>query len=392
VLLPPLAIVVAIVGGTDDLGDPAVVDVTIAGGQCSGIVVAPRVVVTAAHCALPGVSLAAPGTVDFGARAPSAQTAAIVDIWIDRGYADDVDHDLAALRLDRDAPATLPIDLAIGIGDAVRLVGYGSSGVADSRGVRRMVSAVVTDVTERHLVVGDAGHTTCIGDSGGAAIDSAGGVVGIVSAGAIGCDAPAQLARPSSEPALAEVIAAWSGPCPADGTCTAGCADPDCDPCGFEGTCALACPSIDLDCPVGGGPGATCTTATDCESRSCVAAPEGADRGAFCSSACEVASDCPSPLDACDGGTCVYRGGTPGIAGAACRSDDDCRAQLCDVTAGVCTVPCGAHGACPAGLSCARVRDTRACTTTGCSTSGSAPGAGMLALGLAMWTRRRRRQ
>ena len=365
-------LVLPIIGGAGDASDPAVVEVVIAGGQCSGVVVAPRVVVTAAHCAKPGPG----GTVG---------AAQIVETWLDRYDDGQVDHDLAALRLDRDlgiAPLALGAPV---LGAPVRLVGFGED-AAGVRGVRRQVAATVSAVEPRSLAAGTAGATTCTGDSGGAAIDASGALVGIVSAGDATCTSASQLVRPDAEPQLAEVIAAWSGACPADGTCTAGCADPDCDPCAFEGHCATGCAAVDLDCPLAGGPGDTCTSATDCESRRCLAAPEQAAL-AFCSAGCAADADCPAPLATCADHACVYAGTTPGLAGAACTEDRACRSGLCDLAAGVCTVPCDGDR-CPEALACAPVRDTRACTRDGgCSAGGEPPLAVLL-----LFVRRRRRR
>ena len=344
-----LWLAVAIIGGAPDAGDPAVVDVIIAGGQCSGVAVAPRVVLTAAHCATPG-----PGG--------TAGDATIVDTWIDRYDDGTTDHDLAALRVDRDLPF---VSIAAPVIGAVRLIGYGLD-EDGARGVKRAVETTITLVNARTLVAGQLGATTCVGDSGGAALDPQGRLVGLISAGDQACTSAAHLVRPDAEPQLAEVIAAWSG-------------TPQ-DACGFEGTCTAACPEVDLDCPLGGGAGDTCAVATDCESRDC------ADR-TFCSAPCTVDADCPSPLGRC-AGHCVYAGATPGIAGAACASDADCRSNLCDLDAAVCTVPCP-DGACPSGLACAPVRDTRACTTPGgCNATGGGP---PLALLLLLLLRSRRR-
>jgi len=329
-----------IVGGSDDAGDPAVVDLEIAGGQCSGVVVAPRVVVTAAHCIANG-----PGT---------AGDAIVVEVWVDRYYDGGVDHDLAALRLDRDAGVT-PLAIAAPQLGAVRLVGFGATAPNGPRGTRHAIETQIIDVAPRSARAGGAGMTTCTGDSGGAAIDPNGALVGVISAGDDTCTAASFLVRPDSEPQLAEVIAAWSA------------ATPPSDPCGFEGTCAADCPMVDLDCPLGGLAGATCTAATGCESRLCI----GDDRGEFCSATCASAADCVAPLDACTAGVCGYAHGTPGIAGARCHADGDCRSGLCDVDAQICTVPCGASDACPTGLACEPVRDQRACTEPGgCAISG----------------------
>ena len=355
-LLAWLLPLLPIVGGTDDTGDPAVVSITIGGGQCSGVVVAPQVVVTAAHCIAPGA-----GTVDVGGA-----TANVTSVWVDRYYTGDVDHDLAALRLDRDANVTA-IPIAAPMLGSVRLVGFGATAPNGPRGTRHTVATQIVEVDLRQARAGGAGATTCTGDSGGAALDDNGALVGVITAGDDSCSVASYLVRPDAEPELREVIAAWSGPCPADGTCVTGCGDPDCDPCAFEGTCGVACPHVDLDCPLGGLSGDTCGVDEDCESRLCA----GDDLGHFCSTPCEVASDCVAPLGACVVNTCAYTTTTPGIAGAACGVDTDCRSRLCDLDAGICTIPCGLADACPAAFSCEPVRDTHACTRAGgCSAAG----------------------
>jgi hypothetical protein len=384
VLLVPA--LVAIIGGTVDTQSTWVVNMTIAGGQCSGVVVAPRVVVTAAHCVVPANGAPNAGTVDFGGT-----TATIVATWVDRQYGGDVAHDLAAVRLDRDAPAVSPWPIGAPLeAQLVTLIGFGATAPGGSRDTRHAVVTQAYDLGARQFWAGSANVTTCTGDSGGAAFgaDPASDgatqfLVGIISAG--DCMRESQLVRPDADADLARVIAAWSGACPADGTCDALCADPDCDACGFNGTCNPGCDVVDLDCPLAGKAGDTCTTALDCESRECL----GDERGRFCSAECTNEDDCPLPLDACTSGTCTYKAGTPGIAGAACATDADCRSGLCDVNAAICTVPCGHGELCPTGLACEPVRDTRACTLgSGCAVGGSTPGP--LVLAIIFMIRRRR--
>ena len=364
-----------IVGGLDDADDPAVVDISIGGGQCSGVVVAPRVVVTAAHCIAPGA-----GTVVV-----ASATLNVVETWVDRYYTGDVDHDLAALRLASDVAVT-PLAIAAPSLGPVTLVGFGATQPNGARGDKHSVATTITEVDPRQARAGGAGMTTCTGDSGGAAIAN-GVLVGIITAGDDSCTAASYLSRPDAEPDLAEVIAAWSGPCPADGVCQTGCNDPDCDPCAFEGTCGPDCAQVDLDCPLGGLAGATCATDDDCESRRCA----GTDLGHFCSSACATATDCASPLSACVDDVCAYAGNTPGIAGAECTVDTDCRSQLCDTNTGICTIPCGSDGSCPANFSCEPVRATTACTTSsGCAAAGGDRGMAIFVLAALAFARSRR--
>ena len=369
-------------GGSPESRFQAIAAVEIAGGRCSGVAIAPRVVMTAAHCAMPGAGRARIGSVDFGDVIPSATTASIVDLWIDRRYDPaQTAFDLALLRLDRDAPATIPIADAteFPVGLPVTIVGYGltSPGDAASYGTRRSISLAtdpsMTSIGTSFTLFGSPAGSTCTGDSGGGVLFVSTGaveLVGVVSSGTELCDGNINVAVAGADPKdVATVLAAWSGPCPADGTCDASCEhDPDCDPCDFEGTCTKDCPTPDLDCTLDGGPGATCVLNAECESRICTPAPEGADRGSFCSAACTTSTDCPAPLDDCANGICVYAAGTPGIPGAACSDDKDCRTLLCDDGTHTCAVQCGPDHSCPVGLLCEPVRNARGCVTeSGCA-------------------------
>ncbi len=353
-----------IVGGSVDPGDPAVVTIAIGGGQCSGVVVAPRVVVTAAHCISPGT-----GTVELG-----GETANVVRTWVDRYYVGDVEHDLAALLLDRDAGIT-PLRIASPVEGPVTLVGFGATVAGGTRGERHAVATQLTDVTARTARAGQAGSTTCTGDSGGAAIDGNGALVGLITAGDATCTAASYLVRPDSEPQLAEVIAAWSSTCGST-----------CDPCSFEGTCATSCPEVDLDCPVGGLAGASCVDATDCESRLCT----GDARGHYCSAACAATADCDAPFSTCTAATCGYQGDPPGIAGAHCATNSECRSGLCDLDAAACTVSCGSDGSCPSGFSCLPVAEQHACTTGGGCSVAEGGGSWLVVAALGFIARRRK--
>jgi len=396
----------AIVGGSADAGDPAVAYVELAGGACSGALIAPTVVLTAAHCAAPAVGLAQPGSVSFGpAVGGFTETIAATQVWVARDWPGDQGADVALVRLASPAAAAplpwhgaaLP-DLT---GRSVRVIGFGRTVAADpaTAGTKRQVTLTVRAVGGADLIAGDAAANTCTGDSGGPVLADLGGgeeIVAVVSSGDPGCAGDARFARLDVQRLLDVALAAWDGPCAQDGACAAGCAplvDPDCDPCGFDGTCAAACPAVDLDCPLGGGPGDACTASPDCEGRLCIAAPD-APWASFCSASCLAAADCPAPLDACDAdGACVYAGGTPGVLGAPCQAAADCRSGLCDTSRGVCAEPCGPGASCPDGFACEPVADGKACTLPdrGCCSTGGAPGLALVGLTLAFVLRRRRR-
>src|SRR6185312_7004237 len=135
-----------------DAGDPAVVAVLhrpIGCGDapaafCSGVLVAPRVVITAAHC----LDQAAPRgdlEVAFGASADGATAViAVADAQMYSGYDPSTgDGDVAALLLADDAPVA-PIAAPTGgvadvaAGGALRAVGFGvTSSTAGDPGVKR---------------------------------------------------------------------------------------------------------------------------------------------------------------------------------------------------------------------------------------------------------------
>lgn len=395
----------AIVGGAPS-DEAAVVRVQVAGEGCSGAVLAPRVVLTAAHC-VAGVD-ASSVLVQVGMTAPWDAELQVDLIWRSRTFTavgDGGGVDVALLHLTADATVT-PLTLWPGrpaAGDEVRAVGFGRTAAerADTAGVRREAELAVVERRGDALRVGEATRTTCRGDSGGPLL-TRGGVVGVISAGAAGCDASALAARVDRvAPQLAEVMAAWDGPCAVDDACDEACApisDPDCDACGYQGVCEGGCAAVDLDCPPGAALGEACVVAWACEERVCAPAPD-APSVAYCSRTCLDDTDCVAPLGRCADGACAFDGDTPGAPGAACADDAECRAGPCDLGAGVCTAPCGADDACPAGLTCGPVGDGRACTvaSAGCGGCGGAPASSSLvvmalaAIALGVGRRPRRR-
>jgi V8-like Glu-specific endopeptidase len=376
------ALLAPIVGGSVDAGDPAVVHVEVAGAICSGALIAPTVVLTAAHCVIPGES----GTVSVGpAEGAFTETASIVDAIAYRYYDGQGTADLGLLRLDAPlspAPLTYRRVLVPAL-DEVRVVGYGRTqpDESGSAGTKHEVTLAVHAMDGPLLVVGTADDNTCTGDSGGPALVDLGDgeeIVAVVSFGDPGCRGDARLARVDLFAGFVDaVVAAWTAIGPLD-------------PCDLDGACTDGCARADLDCPIDGPAGVTCEDALDCDGRRCVAAPEDAS-ARFCSIACDPdadGADCPPPLGRCLDGACVYAGETPGVIGAACDDDDTCRSGICDLHAGSCAAPCGAGGACPDGFTCAPVGAGDACTVPdgGCCSTGGDPG---VALVLLPWLRRR---
>ncbi len=168
---------------------------------CSGTLVAPRVVATAAHCVEKLEQYAAggfrvyylegPSVEDFTSVTEVEQPVAHPD-WNERT----VSWDIALVSL-VDALATVPAALGTAAmddtwaGREVRLVGWGNVDLEENgSGVKREGTSVVLGVEEDQFqtTVSAGGAATCPGDSGGAVFDESGAspvLVGVVSWGTV---------------------------------------------------------------------------------------------------------------------------------------------------------------------------------------------------------------
>lgn len=375
----------AIVGGTVDEGDPAVVALELTGGGlCSGTLISPRVVLTAEHCVLQGPRW---GAVLFGtlSGAPTRRVLAI----------DSVAHpetDLRLVKLGTPVRDIAPIpynteSLSFLTSDLIRHVGFGLDDWPNGQsGTKREVTLRVIAAPPRDVVHVslDGGTGACFGDSGGpglmrltpggpevvagvastlydeplcrggtvdARVDTYASWIGEISAGweaetcegGDGCKADCERADP-------DCVCAWDGVC--DPRCPRFSMDPDCPPaCDRDGICSIAsCPFTDLDCTP---TGEACTKDTDCQGRAC--ATQGGKR--YCSKGCQSDLECPSPMycstlnkvcfllpslgDACDAtkacreGACVDKVCTPTcITSKTCAPDEQCLAT--SASPGVC--------------------------------------------------------
>jgi len=166
-----------IVGGTPDDGDEAVVAIverpvcqdafTI---ECSGMLVAPQVVLTAAHCVSPGTL----PEVHVGSPVGSGRFIAVAQAIRHPAF-DDTTHafDLAVLLLAEPAeiaPVALPtatLDASF-VGASVRVVGFGveaTGALAD--GMRRSGTMQISAIDAYTFTATPAPSNTCGGDSGG---------------------------------------------------------------------------------------------------------------------------------------------------------------------------------------------------------------------------------
>jgi hypothetical protein len=206
-----------IIGGAVDTAHPAVVAVLTdmadgSAGICTGTVIAPDVVLTAAHCVVPpnvgwhvlfGTSTSTPGAPVL----PVKQ--AIAHPGFDRstiGSANSRGQDVGVLVLSSPVTAVRPMPInrraLTPAMESMQLtfVGFGDDdGVnATGAGIKRTARASITEVRDEELSAGITGRTTCQGDSGGPWFGKVNGVetlLGTTSYGREGCTGAASATR-----------------------------------------------------------------------------------------------------------------------------------------------------------------------------------------------------
>ena len=353
-----------IVGGAPEAGYPAVGALTQYGDAfCTGTLVGPDTVVTAAHCVGGDQS----GVAFFlGSNVHGAGTSIPVTSMAAHPNYDGQQllNDIAVVKLSQRAAVT-PVALQtepMGVewrGRRAIFVGFGITHAGGmDHGAKRSVTIPIQQVDATEFRYAEDGVNTCNGDSGGPALLESGGVmrlIGVTSYGDEGCTIygantrvdpyvsfiesymggtpPAPTPAPSGGTDFCEARALYD-----DGRCDTACPqnDPDCDTGGTgggsegtafdfcaewgwygDGECDAVCPKTDQDCGTGGGTNPTGGGEDECQTN-----------GWYGDGKCD--EFCPQADPDCQGGGGGGDGHDSDCQAAAAQADGTCDQRCAD--------------------------------------------------------------
>ena len=225
-----------IIGGSLEAGEPAVVMLAAYPSDhstlftCTAVVIAPRALLTAAHCVdHPGFTFG----VFYGADATPFDTldklipqlAAVSAVHPHPSYSPDpptFNADIAVVNLAADVPSSItplqinrtpPVEAMVGLD--VKIIGYGQTTFGQNNSAKySAITQIFALDPDDTILIGSADARTCVGDSGGPALLS-NVVLGVDSySDTTGCGDPAHFRRTDAYVAFIDQEAGTSPPPP----------------------------------------------------------------------------------------------------------------------------------------------------------------------------------